>query len=180
MVILVDLDGVCADLLSVWLSLYNKEYGDDVQPHHITEWDTHKFVKEECGLKLYDYLATPNLFRDLPIISGCQKSLSNLVELGHRVIIATAAPTFVETSHFDKYAWVKKHLPFLGGKKNFVALDDKNLLKGDLLIDDGPHNIKSFSGLTCAFDTSYNKDVEATWRVSGWEEFDQKVLPKLG
>ena len=52
MKILVDVDGVCADLHMTWLHRYNTDYDDHLIHSDITRWAIHEFVKPECGTKI--------------------------------------------------------------------------------------------------------------------------------
>ena len=55
--ILVDIDSTIADMMPVWLEMYNNDYGDRLEPEDITGWSIHTFVKHECGKKIYSYLS---------------------------------------------------------------------------------------------------------------------------
>lgn len=52
----VDVDDVCLDLNSVWLEDYNQVYNDNLKTEDITDWIITKFVKPECGNKIFDLL----------------------------------------------------------------------------------------------------------------------------
>lgn len=52
------------------------------------------------------------------------------------------------------------------------------MIKGDLLFDDGPHNLKEFDGIKVAMDFPYNKDTIVDYRVNNWLQFE-KVINNL-
>ena len=58
--ILVDMDSIAADLQEKWYGAYNKRYNDTITVDDILSWDTHKYVKPECGKKIYKYF-TPSI-----------------------------------------------------------------------------------------------------------------------
>jgi 5'-nucleotidase len=176
--ILLDLDDTCSQTLNAWVSLYNYEYNDNLKIEQITAWDIHNFVKEECGKKVYDLLATPEFFRHLPIFPDCARVVQKLHDAGNRVMIATSVPHNSPTAFYDKVNWVREHFPFLN-KNDFFGAHEKYKIKGDLLIDDGAHNISAFPKYTCIFDKFHNQGTGATWRVSSWKEFEEKVFPEL-
>ena len=49
----VDCDDVVISLVPTWLSLYNKDYNDNLTPEQITDWDVGLFVKPECDNKIF-------------------------------------------------------------------------------------------------------------------------------
>lgn len=134
---LIDLDSIIVDLLPTWLGLYNKDYDDDLAIGDIHAWATHKYVKAECDLKVYEYLRQPGLFRNLPPLPGAIEGVRALLEQGHSVHIVTAAP---DGSATEKIEWVKEWLPFLDPKRVIICYD-KFLVDGDVLVDDSPNNL---------------------------------------
>lgn len=135
--ILCDLDSVVADLMTPWLSVYNKDYSDNLKLENILAWDTHLFVKPECGIKLYDYL-TPDLFDSLEPLPGAVQAV-NLMSRYHQVHFVTAAPGGTESA---KVAWVKRLFPQLG--RNIIICKDKWKVAGDVLIDDADSNLVAY------------------------------------
>jgi len=59
---LIDIDGVIADLHTVWLNIYNTEWNDILTPDQITNWNTSQFVKPECGIKIYEIIERPEIY----------------------------------------------------------------------------------------------------------------------
>lgn len=176
--LLIDLDGVSADCYTRWFSLYNAEYNDDLDVSRVKSWDVHFYVKKECGKGIYKYLNRPNFFQELEPIEGCQEVLEYLHGRGHEILIVTSTPRGAKTGHYDKIQWVKKYLPFVP-TKNVISTHRKDAIYGDILLDDGPHNLEHFPGITCIFDHphnhSRNSDFEADYRVYNWFEFKDLV-----
>jgi 5'(3')-deoxyribonucleotidase len=168
------MDEVVADLMSEWLRLYNLKYNDTLQREQITDWDMRKFVRKEVGEKAYDILRDPILYPGVQPIEGARDGIHQLRSMGYRVVFVTSC---VHGSVDAKMAWLKKyhlidfraHTP-----KDFIAAKDKFLVKGEVLIDDGPHNISAFPGHTILFDQPYNRHMDHPHRVRSWEE-----IPKL-
>jgi len=68
MIIAVDVDGVIVDLVTPWLRRYNLDYNDDLTPESIQDWEVDKFVKIECGERIYKYIENPDIYYEaLPI-----------------------------------------------------------------------------------------------------------------
>jgi 5'-nucleotidase len=165
--IAVDMDEVLADLVPKWLSVYNKEWDDNLVKEDLLEWDITKFVKPECGDKVYEIIMRDGFYVDLDIIPGAQEGVEALQGMGYNICIASASP---RTAYADKHNWIKKHFPTID-TDNIIFTKNKSLVKADLLLDDGVHNLESFTGFKVLFATPWNQTEERFVRVNGWEEF---------
>lgn len=163
-VIALDMDGVKADLLTPWLADYNSKYGDSLTNEMITEWEVHKFVKPECGEKVYEFIYNnPHVYDDVKPMEHSQEAVQNLIDLGHTVIIATKA-TNNSTLIGAKYKWLRENFPMIS-PKNYIFIQDKRFVRADILVDDGHHNLTHFEGLPILMDAPYNRDVHDYLRV---------------
>lgn len=162
--VLVDLDGICADILTPWLAEYNHEYNDNLTIEQITCWDLHEVVDPACGVKIYDYIERPGFFRHLKPIPGARDAIETLKRDGHEVVIVTA-PSKGVTCAGEKIEWVKEHLGLK--RQDVICAHRKELISGDVLIDDSPKNVKKYltenpgaSALTIAY--PYNEELKQT------------------
>lgn len=168
--IFVDVDGTVADLLSEWLNLYNGDYDDTLTPEQITAWDMTKFVKPDCGVHIYDYLIRDDLYDSVQPIQGATEgvwALRNLLE--HRIVYASSGIWCVA-----KFKWLERW-GFEPGQfgKDFISVNDKSLLRGDLLIDDRDKNVIDFQGnlgktKAILFDAPYNQELNWYPRAKSW------------
>ena len=167
MIILVDVDNVVADLVSEWVRLYNIDFNDNLKVEDITEWDMTKFVSDECGTRIYDYLKLDSLYDRVEPIPHARDGVLTLREMGHRVVFASAG---VWSS--AKYRWLERH-DFNTGvfASDYIVAYDKSLLHGDLLIDDGFHNIKNFgSQNSILFTQPWNRKEKWSNRADSWKD----------
>ncbi|MDQ0482034.1 5' nucleotidase, NT5C type [Guptibacillus hwajinpoensis] len=168
--LLIDMDSVICNLMSEWHKRYNEDYNDNLSVDKLLCWRSEDYVKAECGEKIYDYLDEPGLFlhlEPLPYAIDVLKRLSNQYDL----LIVTSSRTYAYT---EKELWVEKHLPFIG-KRNLIFSHRKEMIRGDLLFDDAPHNLVAFSktGRTAvAMSYEYNQQVDVP-RVNNWLEFEK-------
>ena len=140
--ILVDMDEIAVDLLTSWLRIYNEEYDDNLSRHLIFDWDVHKFVKPECGKKIYEILQRPGLFDHLPPQVGAIEAVTELIERGHDVRFCTSSPS--PDASRGKVEWVKNHFSHVDfGISNIIQMADKVWLAPsvDVLVDDKPQTI---------------------------------------
>src|SRR6185503_7787938 len=149
--LLIDMDGVLCKTQEYWLGLYNRDYFDNLTVNDIVEWEMHKFIKPGCPPgRFYGYMdTTPKFFQELEPHKGAVEGMQELLEMGHDLIITTATPRACPTGFYDKVAWVKKHMPFFN-TKCIVATHRKDVVSGDLLLDDGPQNLEPFPKLKVA------------------------------
>ncbi|MCX7572148.1 5'(3')-deoxyribonucleotidase [Tumebacillus sp. DT12] len=173
--LLIDMDSVICDLMTEWHRRYNEDYGDDLSVERITCWQTERYVKPECGEKVYDYLDQPGLFRHLKALPDAIEVLERLSRR-YDILLVTSSRTHAYT---EKEQWVEEHLPFIG-RHNLIFAHRKDMICGDLLFDDAPHNLEAFRAtgrIAVAMDYPYNREVDVP-RVGSWQEFEQFVAAR--
>lgn len=151
--ILLDVDGVVADTHLEWYAKYNADYNDDLTPKRVTSWNLHEFVKPECGKKIYEYLV-PSLYDNVKPAAGALEYV-NYARTFYRVIFVTS----VYHEAGAKFKWLNNHKFFDGvehPKMDYVEASDKSIIRGDMLVDDGLHNLVTFSGYKVVFDQPWN------------------------
>lgn len=138
--ILLDMDGILADLTTPWFAAYNRRTGDSLRLEDVHEWEVSKFARKG---DVYAPLRDPGMFRNLKPLPGALEAVRALHDEGHRVVIVTACLGSTQTGAYEKKQWVKEYLPFLD-PKDMVVTASKDLVRGNVFIDDGPHNLKAF------------------------------------
>lgn len=169
-VLLFDLDGICCNLMKKWLAAYNRDYNDKLTENDIVEWEWHRFVKPECGKRIYHYLNRPGFFADLEPIEGCIESLRRLEKVCELVVV-TASP---KEAAGDKMRWVQRHLPMVM-KGNIVVTYRKDLVRGDFMFDDAPKNLRNHPATRIMLDYPYNRDFHDCYRVHSWNEAERLI-----
>lgn len=178
--ILVDVDGVVADLHTEWLRRYNRDYNDTLTYEQITAWNIHQFTKPECGVRVYDYLADADLYNNVPVIKDAVWGTGALRRMGHSVVYVTA--------YFNvrRVRWLHKHGFLLPNNSQWALAEDvimannKDYVLGDMLIDDKPENLKNRP-----FGVLFEQPWNISWtgqaeRVKNWEEIVQLIVDKFG
>lgn len=140
MIIAFDVDDVLADLVPAWLARYNKDYDDSLSTLDLQEWDVTKFVKPECGKKIYDYL-TADLYDDVKPIQGALEAVQNARNIG-QVVFCTST---LGRHAGRKLEWLNEH-GFDVSHKEYIECGNKGYLRADVLIDDCPKNLIDFQG----------------------------------
>ncbi len=172
--ILLDMDGVIADLLTHWCQLINDRHGENLTPETATDWNIHKLCQDpDAANKIYEFFREDGFFRELPPMPGAVEGIQTLMRRGHDVVIVTAC----KYGHSDKRAWFRDHLPHFN-RRNIIFAERKELIRGDVFIDDHVQNLEawawSWPGKTAiCFDAAHNRHWGGE-RVHNWEEILQR------
>lgn len=169
-VLLFDLDGICCNLAKKWLQVYNADYDDNLTLEQIVEWEWDRFVKPQCGKRIYHYLNRAHFFADLEPIEGCIEAVQRLSAICELVVV-TASP---REAAGDKMRWVQRHLPMVP-KGNIVITHRKDLVRGDFMFDDAPKNLRNHPATRIMLDYPYNRDFHDCHRVHSWREAEELI-----
>lgn len=170
MILALDVDGTCADTHTPWIARYNADWNDRLSLADITDWDISKFVKPDCGKKIFDYPEDRTIYRDVLPMDGAQEAVRELRGLGHRVIFVTTTSEKVAGA---KITWLRQFglLP----KYRFCDPDyiecgnDKSLIRADVLVDDNPQHISDWLGShAIVFDRPWNRKFNWKFRALCW------------
>lgn len=164
-IMVVDLDDVCADLISKWVAAMNADHGLSLTPESLTRWDITGLVP--LHVNPYMYFNKPGFFRDLAVFPDCATALSRLA-VRVELLIVTDSPA---EAFADKRAWVREHLPMVPAD-NFVATRRKDVVAAGIRIDDNPNHLVGLPGLRLLMDRAHNRGfnerAEGIVRVFGW------------
>lgn len=174
--ILVDMDDVLENLVECWVDELNKKCGSSLCEEDITDQRIAKFFPSLTNEDLFSPLNTAEFWGKIAPMQNAQDILKKLIDDGHTIRIVTA-------SHYATVpAKIKRLLemyPYLKWEDVIVA-SDKSLIFGDIMIDDGTHNLEVTScGLAVLFDRphnrSYNDEAAGMVRVETWDEIYEVV-----
>ncbi len=166
--LLLDMDGVLANLLAKWLATYNRDHDDAIGEDDLKSWGIWQWVK--IGHRIFDYLHEPHWFLDLEPMPGAIDGVQSLVNSGHEIFVVTAVPLASPTGLHDKSRWLEQHFPMIP-RHHLIAAQRKDLVAGDLLLDDSPEHIDAFPGITVLYDHPYNRTFKSDHRVTSWPAF---------
>jgi 5'(3')-deoxyribonucleotidase len=161
--ILVDMDGVIADVYARFFQLHEEKYGHRLTVNDVTG------IKEALAFPdQLTWVNTPGFFRTVPVMTG---SVEGLKKLNNRydVVVVSMATEF-PACLTDKRLWLSEHFPFITWQQ-MVFCGNKSLIKGDIMIDDHLKNLDRFEGETIMFDQPHNLLEPANHRrVGSWGE----------
>lgn len=174
--VLIDLDSTIYDLLTPWLEWYNRHYNDTLQLADIDRWSWNEICKPECGTKLYSFLNKKGLFTSLKSFPSVLESIEKVHKwLGVKQVFCSTIIGI--TGCAEKLEIVKRDFPYLGKEALVLVGHDKSLIKGDILVDDGPHNLEAFravNGYTVLANmqnVGYCKFPQADVTMTRWQDY---------
>ena len=107
---------------------------------------------------------------------GAAEAVRRMMEKGHEVYIVTA--TEYEHLYEKMHDLLFRYFPFLKWEQVIVTCR-KQMIRGDVLIDDGPHNLLGGDYRKILFDSPHNRAFDAEGngmiRVRSWEEAERAV-----
>ena len=173
LVVGLDVDDVLLNLVDRWLFEYNEKWDDNLERTDLTEWDFTKFVRPECGKRVYNLLQ-PEMYQHIDALEGAVEFVQAIRDRGHtpRYITACGDPKRV-TKH-TQFAHAKmQRLIELGIRLSpeiLVPTRDKSRAPVDILIDDRIENVESFrNGLGILFTQPWNRSSTIT-RVRSYDD----------
>jgi 5'-nucleotidase len=182
MKILVDQDEVLAEWGKRILEWYNLDKAIEAREQNLPaprvftledmkHWELKMNLGPGSEVYLRNYMRYPNFYQDLEPVEGAIEGMKALIDAGHEVKIVTSIPKCAGLAYEGKLQWLREYMPFFPLKK-FYAVSEKYEVKGDLLLDDGLHNLTPFQsvGVAVAFDRPWNQSWTGP-RVKSWPEF---------
>lgn len=166
--ILVDLDNVLYDLSTPWYKLHNAEHKHQLVFEDVDTWDVQEVcVKNNCSADNYSYFEYDSVWLEGDIIKDAFEYTKQLQEEGNEVVVLTTAVN--DKSASLKLQWVREHIPHLRKDMMITTGHTKHWVKGDFLVDDGIHNLTSFTGCGILYAATWNKSNSSLIRANNWK-----------
>lgn len=179
LIIGVDMDDTIEHLCPTWVEWLNREHNLSVNWLDIDDWDMTKFFPTLTKDQIYAPLHSPDFWLEVKPIEGAQHYLKLLIDEGFQIYIVTTTHYKLASDKFTNCLF--RLFPFID-RHNVITTCKKQLIKCDVLIDDGTHNIVGdYVGLL--MDAPHNRyfdcyNYSKVRRVFSWEEI-YKILHKL-
>lgn len=176
--ILVDMDNCIENLSVAWVGYLNDRYGTDVPLSNVTSWDISKAFPSLSKEQVYGVLQEKALWERVKPLPGAAKYLKRIMDDGNDVFIVTASHP--DTVGVKMNTVLFKYFPFIP-YENIIVSRKKQMISGDILIDDGIHNLGgNYMGML--FTANHNKSVTDeelmklnAVRVDNWKEVYELV-----
>lgn len=177
--ILFDADDVAENLVQDWIHILNKRYGTSVSLDDVTDWDISVAFPTLTKQQIYGVLQEDEVWANLTPMPGAQEYLKRLHDEGHELYMVTA--TDYRTCRV-KIERILELFPFLDAE-HIVIAHHKQMVMGDVLIDDGPHNLIGGRYFRILFDRPNNRGFDekkyGMRRAVGWEQVYKIIYENL-
>ena len=176
MTILVDMDDTIEQLLKAWLQAANEQYGRNVQCDDVVSWDLTAAYPGLTWEQVYSVPLQPGFWKTVEPIPGAAEALQRFMAAGHEVYLVTATP--YECVHEKMNDLVFRYFPFISWNQ-IILTTNKQMIRGDVLIDDGIHNLEGGDYvkilMTAPYNRNYDAEANGMIRVRNWEEIEEIV-----
>ena len=171
MIILVDMDDTIENLAEVWVEYLNETHGTDVRVEDQRSWDFGELFPMLDREDVYRVVKEDEVFRRLKPFDGAAEYMKKLIDDGHEIYIVTANP--YQTVRVKMEEFLFEHFPFIDWK-HVIITSNKQMIRGDVLVDDGPHNLEDGDYEKILFTANHNRDYDAEAngmiRVDHWKD----------
>jgi len=177
--ILFDADDTAEDLVSAWTHALNERYGTNVGIEDITDWDITKSFPSLSSDQIFGILEEDTVWRNLQPMPDSQNYLSLLQNEGHNLYMVTA--TKWRTVPF-KLPRLLELFPFMDDS-HIILAHEKQIIHGDVLIDDKPENLIGGRYFRILYDRPHNRNFRESWygiyRTTNWAEVYRTIREDL-
>lgn len=167
--ILIDFDDTMTNMLKEWVGCLNEWHGTNVKPEEVTEWCVEKFYPSLTKEQVHAPLKEHSFWDRVRPKEEAVHAIKWMIDQGHEVYIVTASGlgTLKEKMHRALF----RHFPYITWK-NVIIAQNKQMIKGDVLIDDAPHNLIGGDYvkllMTAPHNASFDCKAHDIYRVDDW------------
>lgn len=169
--ILVDLDDTAEDLLGAWCLWLNNHYGTEFYPDDITTWDLSDKFAPLTKQQVFQPLQTAGFWKTVQPKPEAQLYLKKLADDGHDVYFVSA--THYTSAFVKQVHMVERLFPFVDWD-HIIFTENKQMILGDVIVDDGLHNLLGSDKHKLMMDAPHNRGIDAAMfgikRVHSWQE----------
>ena len=176
MTILIDMDDTIESLLKAWVRGVNSKYGRSVFYEEIDSWDVSLAYPGPTHEQVYAVPLEKGFWKTVEPIPGAAEAIQRFMAAGHEVFIVTATPYESVTEKMSDLLF--RYFPFLSWKQ-LIITSRKQLIRGDVLIDDGVHNLEGGDYIkilmTAPHNRNYDAEANGMIRVDNWAEIEEII-----
>lgn len=171
--ILIDWDDTIANLCTAWISELNKRHNLNASEKDMCGWDLSNLYPELSKEEIIEPLTEENFWKTITIKQDALDIIPILIEEGYDIYICTATDYRNIQKKVDNL--ILKYFPCIN-IHNIICCYNKQMIRGDILIDDYIKNLVHGTYVGLLFSAPHNKVIDATWpytniyRVNNWLE----------
>lgn len=170
-VVLIDLDDTMTYLVRAWCQCLNRRYGTNVSEGDIRGWRMSDYFPDLTEDQVFAPLGENDFWREVEPVDDAPRYIKLLLDEGYDVYVCTASSFDAIKSKFD--CILGRFFPFIPLNRVIVT-GRKQLIRGNVLIDDGIHNLEGGAYekilMSRPHNQSYNAEIHGMKRVCSWKE----------
>ena len=171
MTILVDMDDVLEQLLDAMIRYNNARYGSCTTLEDVREWDLTKAFPTLTPEQAYSSEFDKSFWKSVKPMPGADEALRTLLARGHEIYVVTASIYQTIPEKLDDVLF--RYFPYID-EAHVIITSRKQMIRGDILVDDGPHNFPGGDYYKILFDAPHNRSFDESTvgavRVKNWQE----------
>ena len=153
--ILVDMDDTIENLLVHWIGWLNETHGTSVDAEEIRSWNIQEAFPSLTTEQVYEPLLQDEFWLRVTPKPDAQDYLQTLADDGHEIYITTSSnyktiPVKMEHVLFKYFPWLDWD--------HVIIASRKQMIRGDVMVDDGPHNLEDGMYYKILMDAPHNRD----------------------
>lgn len=157
MTILVDMDDVLDDLLAAWVGWLNRTHGTTVYPDDVDDWDIAKFFPYLTRSQVFEPLYLDEFWSTVWPRYGAYTAMAAFKKAGDKVYVVTNSHYKTLTAKMENVLF--KYFPLFTWD-DVIVTSKKQLLRGDVLIDDNPQNLVGGDYVGILMDMPHNRSFD--------------------
>lgn len=169
--VLIDLDDTMTHLTRAWCRWLNQEHGISVSENDISGWNISEYFPGLTPKQVFEPVHQDSFWQTVEPMFGAAEYIEKLINEGFDVYVCTASHFDTIKSKFENV--LGRYFPFVSWDQ-IIVTKNKQLVNGDILIDDGIHNLEGGTYRKILMSAPHNKyyDAEANGmkRVKTWDE----------
>lgn len=181
MTILVDMDDVLEQLLDAMIRYNNSHYGSRTTMEDVREWDLTKAFPTLTREQAYSSEYDKEFWKTVKPMPGADEALHTLLARGHEIYVVTASIYQTIAEKLDNVLF--RYFPYID-ESHVIITSRKQMIRGDILVDDGPHNFPGGDYYKILFDAPHNRGFDENTigavRVKNWKEALEAILEYEG
>ena len=172
--LLVDLDNVLWDLTGPLVDELNERFYLDVKRDDVTRWDLKEFYPVLSREEIFQPLRDRSFWEKMEPRDGAPEALKALKDKGFDIYFVTA--THYTTIEY-KVELLEKYFSDVYSYDRLILTQVKQMVKGDILIDDNVDNLVWGDYMPILFTSYHNRFEDDTGlnRVNNWEEILKRL-----
>lgn len=167
-ILLVDLDDTIENFCETWVNELNKKYGGNYTLQDVNNWEISNIYPEIPKEEKLELLHHEDFWMKVTPLEGAADYLRLLQEEGFNIFIVTS--TDYRNIRYKVEHVLEKHFPFIS-KHNLITTYCKQLIRGDILVDDYVNNLVGGTYKKILFTAPHNRNTilqEDIIRVHDW------------